>query len=213
MQNIRYILFDASNTLIHKPRLWPAIQSVLTKYGYSIQEEKLKLHHKLLSEVIEFPDRTSEAFYKYFNSELLMSFGIVPNEELLNQFFSACSYLPWERFNDTNWLDTCKLPIGVLSNFHNNLPDILNKLFGNIFSNIIVSETLEIRKPDMAFYQNALSQIGLQAREILYVGDSMKLDILPSKNIAFETYLIDRFDIYAEFKNRFLSLQEVNSII
>jgi len=206
-------LFDAANTLIHKPSLWPSIQSVLSKYGFILPEEKLKLHHKLLSEVINFPDRTSEEFYHYFNAELLLSLGILPNEKILKDFFTACSYLPWECFNDTEWLNTCALPIGVLSNFNKGLPDILQKLFGNIFSDIIVSESLEIRKPDVAVYQHALDVIGLPANQILYVGDSLKLDVLPSRSIAFNTHLIDRLDIYTEFKNRLSFLDELNSII
>ena len=109
MQNIKYILFDAANTVIHKPVLWPSMQAVLLKYGYTVPEEKLKLHHKLLSEVVNFPDRTSKEFYLYFNAELLMSLGIIPSEEILNDLFAACSYLPWERFNDTEWLNTCKI--------------------------------------------------------------------------------------------------------
>lgn len=186
---------------------------VFEKHGYQVPIEKLKVHHKLLSEVVEFPDRTSKEFYHYFNAELVMSLGIVPKEELLTEIFSACSYLPWERFNDTNWISSSKIPVGVLSNFNNNLPGILNELFGNIFTNIVVSESLEIRKPDVAFFRYALEVIGLPADQIMYVGDSLKLDMIPATKVGFKTYLIDRLNTYGEYKNRLSFLHELNSVI
>jgi putative hydrolase of the HAD superfamily len=193
--NIKYILFDAANTLIHKPALWPSMQFVLEQHGYAVPVEKLQLHHKILSEAISFPDRTSIEFYHSFNAELLISLGIIPSEQLLNDIYKACSYLPWEGFEDTEWLNDCKLPIGVLSNFNNNLPGILQGLFNDIFSHIIVSESLQKRKPDIDFFQRAMEVIDLPANDILYIGDSLKLDIIPGKKIGFNTLLIDRLGV------------------
>jgi len=211
---IKYILFDAANTLIHKPDLWPSMQAVFEKYGHFLDSEKLKYHHKLISEVVNFPDRTSQEFYNSFNAEFLMSFGIPPSEEILADLFAACSYLPWQSFQDTKWLNECKIPVGVLSNFNNTLPGILEKLFGNIFTNIIVSEKAEVRKPDTAFYQLSLNIIGLPAKEILYIGDSIKLDMLPANNIGLNTCLIDRLDIYKNSSfNRVINLEEITFLV
>ena len=210
-KNIEYILFDAANTIIHKPSLWLSIQTVLNKYSYILPEEKLMLHHKLLSEVLKFPDRTSKEFYLKFNAELLMSFGIIPSKDILDDLFAACSYLPWERFNDSEWLNNYRQPIGVLSNFNNSLPDILKNLFGNIFSNIIVSESILLRKPDLIFYQYALDVIGLPANKILYVGDSLKMDIIPAKKLDFQVLLIDRLEVYCKSKEVLHNLSDIIS--
>lgn len=210
-KNIEYILFDAANTIIHKPSLWISIQTVLKKYNYILPEEKLRLHHKLLSEVFSFPDRTSKEFYRNFNTELLMSFGIIPSDDILNDLFATCTYLPWERFSDSEWLNNYKQPIGVLSNFNNSLSDILKNLFGNIFSNIIVSESILLRKPDLIFYQHALDVIGLPANQILYVGDSLKLDIIPAKKLDFQVLLIDRLEVYCMSKEVLHNLSDIIS--
>ena len=97
---MKYLLFDAANTLIYKPNLWERILKVLQDNGYKINETELKLRHKLLSEIINFPDTTSRDFYEEFNSELLMALGIIPNENLLKELFEECSYLPWQAFDD-----------------------------------------------------------------------------------------------------------------
>ena len=156
----------------------------------------LKRRHKLLSEVVNFPDRTNKDFYHSFNAELLMSLGIMPVEEMLDDIFEACSYLPWEKFKDADWLNNCPLPVGVISNFNNGLPRILGDLFGNIFSDIIVSENVQTRKPDLTFFRYGLETTGVPANQILYIGDSLKLDIIPAQKLGFQVLLVDRIEFY-----------------
>lgn len=210
---IKYILFDAANTLIHKPTLWIKFSAVLTKYGYHVDEHKLQLHHKLLSEFFHFPDRTSESFYNQFNNDLLLSLGIVPTDDLLSELFKECSYLPWAKFDDTDWLTEVNVPMGVLSNFNNNLNGLLGDLFGNVFSNIIVSEIVSLRKPSADFYLYALEQINLPAKNILYIGDSLKLDMMPASKLGMQVRLIDRIDAFSAYPNAISSLQIIPALI
>lgn len=205
----RIILFDAANTLIYKPALFHKIQSVLAKYSYEIEESKLQYHHKLLSEIINFPDRTSKEFYREFNTELLLSLGIIPSEEILNEIFTACSYLEWKAFDDLSILHELPAEKAVLSNFNSNLDKILDQLVGkNIFSEIIISENENCRKPSLAFYELALKKLNVKAEEDLYIGDSLKLDIIPAKKLGFKTLLIDRQNIFSSFKDRISNMKD-----
>jgi len=196
MGRIKYILFDAANTLIHKPLLLDKMQEVLKVYGYNVPKEKLQIHHKIISEQIDFPDRTNSLFYTQFNAKLLDSLGIYSNNDLLNQIFTACSYLPWVPFEDTSVLQDIPLPMGVLSNFKKNLPVLLNSFWGNLFREVIVSEEENIRKPNPRFFEVAIQQIGLAPDEILYVGDSFRLDYQPAKQMNMNAILIDRMGVY-----------------
>ncbi len=206
----RIILFDAANTLIYKPTLYYKIQSVLAKYSYEIEEEKLQYHHKLLSEIINFPDRTSKEFYKDFNTELLLSLGIIPSEEILNEIFTACSYLEWKAFDDLFILHELPVKKAVLSNFNSNLGNILERLVGkNIFSEIIISENENFRKPSLEFYELALKKLNVDPEEVLYIGDSLKLDIIPAKKLGFKTLLIDRQNIFSNFTDRISNMKDI----
>ncbi|WP_312170844.1 HAD family hydrolase [Chryseobacterium sp.] len=206
----RIILFDAANTLIYKPTLYYKIQSVLAKYSYEIEEEKLQYHHKLLSEIINFPDRTSKEFYKDFNIELLLSLGIIPSEEILNEIFTACSYLEWKAFDDLSILHELPVKKAVLSNFNSNLGNILERLVGkNIFSEIIISENEKLRKPSLEFYELALKKLNVNPEEVLYIGDSLKLDIIPAKKLGFKTLLIDRQHIFSSFTDRISNMKDI----
>lgn len=208
-KNISYILFDASGTLIQKPLLWERILDVLQKNGYKTSLDDLQKKHKLLSEIIHFPDRTSKDFYAYFNAELLYALGIVPNENLLDELFDACTYLPWEVFEDTSILKDLPYPIGILSNFNSSLQEKMEQFFGNIFQHILISEVLGVAKPNIDFYKKAIATIAIPPEQILYIGDSLKLDIKPALEVGMQPLLIDRHQLFGSFENRLDSLNQL----
>jgi FMN phosphatase YigB (HAD superfamily) len=210
-KTVKYLLLDAANTLIYKPELWNKFIQVFEKHNYNLQEIELKQKHKLLSEVIHFPDVTSKDFYYEFNSELCRLLGIVPCVELLHDIFDNCKYLPWEAFEDTISLRNIDVPMGVLSNFNSGLSGLLSsKLQCITFKNVIISETEGISKPNIDFYKRAIDIIGVNPNEIMYVGDSIKLDIEPALNLGFQVRLIDRDDFY---KSSSMQLNSLNSLI
>ena len=207
---IRYILFDAVNTLIHKPLLWERIQKVLTTAGHPAPLLLLRRNHKLLSECLPFPDRTSPGFYRTFNAELLYSLGIIPTDNLLDRIFQACSHLPWAAFPDTRALTSLPVPLGIASNFNHTLAEVVASLFGpRLFRHLTVSEVVGVAKPQSAFYAAALALAGVPAAEILYVGDSIKLDMEPAQALGMHTALIDRDQTFPHFPHRLDSLHQL----
>jgi putative hydrolase of the HAD superfamily len=209
MKKINYILFDAANTLIHKPLLWERFQNELKNFNHDIPLELLKKNHKLLSECLRFPDRTSRDFYQQFNSELLYSLGIIPEEELLDKIFQACTYLPWSKFEDTEILPSLQQSLGIVSNFNNSLKKTVEDMLGPVFKNIVVSENFGVAKPESKFYELALKEIDIDPSNILYIGDSIKLDIEPALKLGINAVLIDRDNTYPYFTNRISSLKQL----
>lgn len=206
---IKVILVDAANTIIHKPVLWTKINEVLVSHSIFITIEDVKSKHKIISELINFPDRTNEEFYKQFNSELLLSLGIIPSEVLLKDLFKACTYLPWEAFDDVQHLNILNYKKAVLSNFNSGLEDLLKKTVSVNFDTIVVSEIEKVRKPQVEFYENAVTKLGVMPNEIVYIGDSLKLDMIPAVTIGMNILLIDRDNHYPHFKNRINSFGEL----
>ncbi len=210
---MKYLLLDVAGTILHKPDLFTKINQTLTSHGHSVPSDKLKYNHKLISEVIKFPDRTDAGFYANFNSELLYSLGIIPTDVLLNAIFDSCSYLPWEKFEDTKVLNEIEIPIGIISNFNSSLEKKLNEFFGPVFSDIFVSEKIGISKPSTEFYQKALDKINVNPKDILYIGDSFKLDLKPSLELGITSYIIDRDNFYPNNSNTIQSLSELKNLI
>jgi putative hydrolase of the HAD superfamily len=209
---ISYILFDAANTLIWKPNLFSKYWATLEKNGYFVDMQDLKRCHKMLSEVLKFPDRTSEQFYASFNSEVLLSLGIIPSEKLLKEIFEACTYLSWDKYPDTSYLSGLDVPLGILSNFNSSLSTHITNLFGDRFRDIIISENMGVAKPSLDFYIGAIKTIGLPADEILYIGDSMKLDVIPAMESGMQAWLVDREGWFKGFDKRISSFSEISLI-
>ncbi len=197
MSQIKAIYFDVANTLLQKPDLIIKIYQILKEHGYDIPISHLERTHKQLSELILFPDKTSFEFYEKFNEEFLFSLGIKPDNNLIKDMFKACTYLPWTPFDDLKELERIKLPMGIISNWDKSLPDKLALYFPNLeFKSILGSELNGMRKPELKFYELMIKESGLKPDEILYIGDSIKLDILPASNLGVQAILIDRLNIY-----------------
>ena len=206
---IKYIYFDVAGTLLEKPLLYANIQKSLADFGYDITIKDIKIKHKLVSELIHFPDRTDEMFYTKFNSEFLYVLGIVPTEKLLKSIFKNCTYLNWQAFEDTQILREINIPMGVISNFNTSLRDKLEHFFGPVFKDVFVSEELGVAKPNIAFYQEALNKIQLKPSEVLYIGDSVRLDYEPAYKIGFNVLIIDRDNFYPNLKYKISNLAEI----
>ncbi len=199
--DVSYIFFDVANTLLYKPDLFVNIQKVLEKRDIHISQADLQNKHKLISELMTFPDKTSKEFYREFNREFLLSFGIFPDETLTDEIFSACTYLAWKAFEDVSCLDSVKIPVGIISNWDKSLPEKLTQYISFKFSTVFASEMTGLKKPDVAFYRHVLQTVNLKPEEVLYVGDSIKLDMIPAQKSGMKTLLLDRHDFYPHYSS------------
>ena len=210
----KIILFDLANTLLYKPKFFEQFIQIVQREGYLIDERELTAKHKWLSEVITFPDKTSAEFYADFNAKLLLSLGIKPDVNLLESIFKACSYLPWEVFSDTEVLKRVSQKKAILSNWDSSVSEKVEAFFPDMFKHIIGSEISGLRKPDSAFFKLAIEELGVTDGEIIYIGDSLKLDVFPALELGMDAYLIDRNNDYPLYKGKKMnSLADLLEII
>ncbi len=208
------LFLDVANTLLHKPKLWDAFSLSLEEHGIEVELEEVKVKHKICSEIIKFPDKTSKEFYEYFNSELLLSLGIKPKKELLDSIFNKCSYLPWEPFNDVECLKECKKEISIISNWDKSLEKKLKEQFDLNFKYIIGSGSLGFCKPDIRIFEYAKKVSGCAYSQMFFVGDSIKLDILPAEELGIKAILIDRDNVYPNYTGeRIISFSELEKYV
>ena len=81
-----------------------------------------------------------------------------------------------------------KFSVGVVSN---GFPDVQYRKLEtmglyDLFSCIVLSEVVGIRKPDPAIFQKAASLIQIKPAECLYVGDSYINDVIGAKNAGMQ---------------------------
>lgn len=209
-----FVFFDVANTLLYKPQVYKQLFAIIEKENVNVQFNDVVVHHKRLSEIIKFPDKTNSEFYSFFNAELLLGLGIEPTEKLLDSLFNACTYLPWERFPDCDFIDQMDLPKGIISNWDVSLKDKIPDFFKTSFEPIIGSQEYGFSKPDPRIFEFAKSKLTSTYDKIIYVGDSIKLDVLPAKNTGFIPILIDRNNIYPYFNgNKITTLHELKKYL
>lgn len=208
---MKYLLLDVAGTILHKPALITSFQNALSERGIEVSSKTLKRNHKLVTEMTVFPDRTSAEFYNSFNADVLCSLGIVPSDDLLSSIHNQCDNLSWEPFDDCSVLESLDVPIGIASNFSSTLGQVLAETFDFEFSDLTVSEGLGTAKPSVDFYKLAIERTGIPAGDIVYVGDSLRLDLIPALSVGLDAYLIDRDEYYLPQERRISSLTDLRS--
>lgn len=74
-----------------------------------------------------------------------------------------------------------KYPMVLVSNFYGNINQVLKEFrMDDLFSDVIESSVVGIRKPDHRIFTLGVKALGLKPEEIIVVGDSFYKDILPA---------------------------------
>jgi len=79
-------------------------------------------------------------------------------------------------------------PMVLVSNFYGNIQTVLHEFaLDGIFSRIIESAVVGVRKPDPRIFTLGVEALGLQPEEVVVVGDSIDKDIIPAGKAGCQT--------------------------
>ena len=210
----KYIFFDLANTLLYKDGLYEAIGESLKVFGINIERRVLLKSHKIVSEIILSPEKTTKTFYDKFNSEFLYSLGVVPTRKMIDLIYKNASNLPWKAFSDIQALRALNVDIGIVANWDVSARRKINKLLDINFKDIIISSEVGVTKPSLDIFKVAFSKVKSAPREILYVGDSIRLDLEPASKSGAQPVLLDRDNIYPYYKDpRIRSLDQLKNLL
>jgi putative hydrolase of the HAD superfamily len=81
-----------------------------------------------------------------------------------------------------------KYPLELVSNFYGNVDEVLRDFdLRKYFNGVIESAVVGVRKPDARIFMLGCVALGLDPKEVLVVGDSLKKDILPARSLGCQT--------------------------
>jgi putative hydrolase of the HAD superfamily len=197
---ISLVLFDAADTLLEKPDLYPKMLSCFTDLGHKVSTKNLISAHRNLRERYTIPDKTGWDFYQSFNADLAAMLGLSKDEKrIAEKIYKDCGRLEWRPVSDIAILKKISVRMAIISNWDLSLKEKLKSLLaGYTFDPIIVSAEMKMRKPSHQFYAKAIELCKVPAEAILYVGDSPKLDIEPALRTGMDAVLIDRHGTWEE---------------
>ncbi len=88
-----------------------------------------------------------------------------------------------------------KYRLGLLSNFDDSRTGreiVSDTGVGDLFETIIISANVGLRKPNPKIFERMLAALGLQPREVLFVGDTAHDDVAGSKSVGMSAAWISR---------------------
>jgi HAD superfamily hydrolase (TIGR01549 family) len=85
------------------------------------------------------------------------------------------------------------VPMGIISNYNSDLLDLLLYFdIADYFDFAIVSSNEGVAKPDPRIFQLGLEAAGVEANQVLYIGDNVIDDIQGANNAGIDAVLINR---------------------
>lgn len=78
-----------------------------------------------------------------------------------------------------------RYPMVLVSNFYGNVESVLEDFdVRKYFGTIVESAVVGVRKPDPKIFALGVEAIGLEAEEVLVIGDSYRKDIVPAESLG-----------------------------
>jgi putative hydrolase of the HAD superfamily len=227
----RAVLFDAGETLVHAHPSFPELlSSVLRSEGLDASPERILEALPVVADVFTratregnlwstSPER-SRAFWDGLYLTLLGELGLPFTDALAQRIYSTFTDVAnYRLFPDAlpvlEKLRDAGLSLGLISNFEEWLERLLEALeVTGYFEVAAISGVEGIEKPDPAIFRLAMDRLGVEARESVYVGDSVEYDVEPARALGMHAVLIDRRGRHPDHDGpRITSLDDLPALI
>ena len=147
------------------------------KHGLHTIAEVMELYPKEFIATIGYPPEAVDPFKHAFRSAWGKTHTLVPGAKEMLENLQAKGYRLFAASNSIGHLQRSRLEkAGILK----------------YFEDTYISMDIGYDKPDIRFYQEALRRCGLQAKEVLMIGDSMTTDVIGAQKAGMDALFFDR---------------------
>ena len=147
------------------------------KHGLHTIAEVMELYPKEFIATIGYPPEAVDPFKQAFRAAWGKTHTLVPGAKEMLENLQAKGYRLFAASNSFGNLQRSRLEkAGILK----------------YFEDTYISMDIGYDKPDIRFYQEALRRCGLQAKEVLMIGDSMTTDVIGAQKAGMDALFFDR---------------------
>lgn len=203
---IKGVFFDSADTLLHmEPSPSQIFADACAKCGLMVKEREIsEIYYRLQNEYKLRTDRehTQEerkAHFENFNNRIFKEIGVkAPVSEIHQIIYAEFSrkrkWVPFPEVREVlNFINKTNLIIGLVANWDTGLKKQYEKLnLASFFDFFVASTEVGFEKPDPQIFRIALSQVSLNANEVIYVGNELEADIFCPQKIGMTPVLVDR---------------------
>ncbi len=147
------------------------------KHGLHTIAEVMELYPKEFIATIGYPPEAVDPFKHAFRAAWGKTHTLVPGAKEMLENLQAKGYRLFAASNSFGHLQRNRLECAGI------LP---------YFEDTYISMDIGYDKPDIRFYQEALRRCGLQAKEVLMIGDSMTTDVIGARKAGMDALFFDR---------------------
>jgi len=191
MGKIKGLLFDLDDTLADREKTVYDLFYLLIKSNSSFSDEKVKQITKECVVLDNKGDTNKKVLIDYLQDKYKINLEI---EDIRTWWITTqCEYedLYPNVYELLNRLKD-KYLLGIVTNgsIYGQYRKIERMKIQPFFHTIIISEEVNCQKPDKRIFEIALEKMGLQASEVLMIGDNMAKDILGASSCGITGVLI-----------------------
>ena len=147
------------------------------KHGLHTIAEVMELYPKEFIATIGYPPEAVDPFKHAFRAAWGKTHTLVPGAKEMLENLQTKGYRLFAASNSFGHLQRSRLEkAGILP----------------YFEDTYISMDIGYDKPDIRFYQEALRRCGLQAKEVLMIGDSMTTDVIGAQKAGMDALFFDR---------------------
>lgn len=147
------------------------------KHGLHTIAEVMELYPKEFIATIGYPPEAVDPFKHAFRAAWGKTHTLVPGAKEMLENLQTKGYRLFAASNSIGHLQRSRLEkAGILK----------------YFEDTYISMDIGYDKPDIRFYQEALRRCGLQAKEVLMIGDSMTTDVIGAQKAGMDALFFDR---------------------
>jgi len=215
---IKGIILDLFGTIVSNKRLFtPICSKMAADSGIEVEEierDFVDLYRRHFKNCHRLPFRPERYYYYLLITELIEKYDLPGDmESYCNFMYDSFSKLPV--YSDSKILKKmCKeFTTAILTNADDVFVKKVIERNRIPHHMLLTSETARSYKPSEEIFEKILSLIGLDKTEVVFVGDSIQVDMLGASGAGIKGILIDRSKSYFDYVPRIESLEELPSLL
>lgn len=190
MTNYKAVIFDLDDTLIDRNEAIKNLFFIILNNYYenidAIKEEKMLRKFKFYDKE-NYGDsdkiKVLKPFFNEFPPEVIMSEDTMI--DFWNKNLPKCFKVNESTLNLLENISK-NMKTGIITNgvTQRQKEKILNSNLNQYFETIIISEEIGYRKPDKKIFEIAMNELKVKAKEVIFIGDNLVLDIMGSQDVG-----------------------------
>lgn len=215
---VKGIVFDLFGTVVSNQMLFrPVCEKMASDFSLSlrtIENDFVRLYRKHFHDYHKSEFRPEKFYYYLLISELLEMHGLKADvEAYCNYMYASFGRLP--AYPDSRILKKLckKYTIAIITNADDIFVRKVLESNRIPYHFLMTSEMAKSYKPSIEIFEKTLQVANLDRHEVVFVGDSIRVDMMGATGAGIKGILIDRTGSYLDYAPRISNLEELIGLI